>query len=187
MLGMIAAAALLASVDDQVALPLTPLGGEQEQVGGAAWNGRAVGAGALGLVGGDVLALIGGAALVGMTSGGCEAGGLACINAGAATVALIGIVTIPPTIALLLGREAAHGSLDGRSIPLTVAAQGAAIGLLYMGLRAPPGGTKTAFLLSAAAVHLVGIPLAVGLAAARPAQGATSEAVTPTLSLALRW
>jgi len=186
MLGMIAAVALLASVDDQSAMPIAPLGGGQEYVGGASWNPSAVGMGALGLVGGDVLAFVGGMALIRMTSGGCAPGELMCIPS-TAIVAGIGLLTIPPTIALLLGRAVAHGPLDGRSIPLTIVAQGAAVGLLILGAAQRSGGMRSALLLSAAAFHLVGIPLAVGLVQARPAQGAGSEAVTPTLSLALRW
>jgi hypothetical protein len=185
MLGMIAAVALLASVDDQSAMPIAPLGGGQEYVGGASWNPSAVGMGALGLVGGDVLALAGAVALAEMAGRGCTLDD-GCAGR-ALTVMAIGIVTIPPTIALLLGRAAAHGPLSDLAIPLTVTAQLAALGLLGFGAAAPAGATKTALLLSGAAVHLVGIPLAVGLVPARPAPGAASEGAAPTLSLALRW
>ena len=188
MLGTILAVALLASADAEIAPHAVLPGGGDQHFDGATWSGPVTGMGALGLVGGDVVAWMAGAALIGLTSGNCNDGGFGpCVNNGAAIVALIGIATIPPALALLLGREQARSSLDGRAVILTAAAQAAAIGLFLGGLATSAGPWRTGLLVSAAAFHFVGIPLAVGMVPARAAQGAASERGTPTLSLALSW
>jgi len=183
MLGMIAAVALLASLDDQLAPSLAPAGGEQQHVDDAAWSGRAAGMGALGVVGGDVVALLAGAALARVTPLRCSSGDEICIHTEALLVAAIGLVTLPPLFALLLAQ---NGRWDTHAFGLTVLAQGAAIVCIVAG--ANSSGTASAvFLASAAAFHFVGIPLAVGLVPARTAQGTASQLGTPTLSLALSW
>ncbi|SRR6266568_3616639 len=182
MLGMILAVAL-ASVDDQLSPLLAPAGGEQQHVDDAAWSGRAAGMGALGVVGGDVAAVMAGVALARLTPLRCSSNDEICVNTTALLVMAVGLVTLPPLFAMLLAQ---NGKWDTHAFGFAMLAQGAAI--LCIVAAANSSGTSSAVLLaSAAAFHFVGIPLAVGMVPVRAAPGAASEGVAPTLSLALRW
>lgn len=181
MLGMIAAVTLLASVDDQLVLPEAPLGVPEQH-----WSGRAAGVGALGLVGADLVTVVAGAALIGVTSK-CSNQETLCINEAAALVAVVGLVVLPPTLALLL---ASNGTWDGRAVSLAVLAQGAAIACFAgaSGYSSNLNSTVAmALFASGLAFHFVGIPLAAGLVTTRPSREEASAGVAPTLGLALRW
>jgi hypothetical protein len=185
MLGMIAAVALLASADDQIEIapPVAPLGGQEQHVDGAGWSGGAAGMGALGVVSADLLTVMAGAALFRLAPVKCSSTESFCINETATIVTLVGLIALPPTLALVFAQK---GTWDGRAVAWTLLAQVAAIACIA-GAASSSNTAAMAFVASAAAFHFVGIPLAAGLVTARPAPGAASEGAAPTLSLALRW
>lgn len=179
MLGMIAAVTLLASVDDQLLLPAAPLGVPEQH-----WSGRAAGAGALGVVGADLAAVVAGVALSRVLPVNCSNQETLCINETAALVTVLGLIVLPPTLALLL----AQNDWDGRAVSLTLLAQGAAIACFAASSGFSSNSTAgIAFIASGMAFHFVGIPLAAGLVTTRPSREEASAGVAPTLGLALRW
>jgi len=176
MLGMIAAVALLASADDQIEIapPVAPLGGQEQHVDGAGWSGGAAGMGALGVVSADLLTVMAGAALFRLAPVKCSSTESFCINETATIVTLVGLIALPPTLALVFAQK---GTWDGRAVAWTLLAQVAAIACIA-------GAASSS---NTAAMAFVASPLAAGLVTARPAPGAASEGAAPTLSLALRW
>lgn len=186
MLGMIAAVTLLASVDPLVSPATLPDGG-QHHVDDAVWSGSAAGMGLLGVLGGDFVAVLAAAAIGRSSSTQCHSSNgdvEVCINTTAALVAAVGLLTLPPTFALLLAND---GKWETRAIVFAALAQGAAVASVVGAVSASSHAQMMGFFaVSAIAFHFVGIPLAVGWVPARAAD-APADAMAPTLALALRW
>jgi hypothetical protein len=151
-----------------------------------AWSLGAAAGSAGALVLADTGMLFAGRLLVGHTRGDCGAGSIICLSPTAVAIALAGVVLVPPTFAILVS-DAIHEAPSTSRIALASAVQGGAVALFFAGASTAGHPARSALLASATALHLVGIPLSLGLAPARGAPGGEGLRGSPTLSLSMRW
>jgi len=153
----------------------------------ASWDAGAAGIAAVALVLADFTAVSAGVLVASATRPrDCY---YLCVDPTVGTLALIGVALVPPTVALLFANSV-HGRPGGgpRAL-LAFAAQGAAIGMLVGAASTRSGSPQqTVLLVSAAAFHFVGVPVALGFVPPLTAPGSAARTPgAPTLGLSFSW